>query len=554
MGIAGGLTPAWHRLLVPALPAVAAVVLYLPGLAGGFLGDDYSMLLGAEALRTASDPWSRIAALFTHGIGAASNQYRPLAQLSFLASDVLSGAHAPGWRAWNIALHAANAALVAVLARRLYGPATWATSMAAIAAGLLFAAFPPSVEAVAWISGRFDGLVTFFMLVAAGAFLRSQRWRDGAGLLALAATVCALLCKESAAIVPVLIVALAWWRQPAGLAWRTQLATTCTRSLPWVLLTMAYLLLRVALFGDPLRVFSYSAPFDTLASGGWLDNALSFAAWWTHALPQAVPRALLGGAQAALALAAVAIALREPGLRRTVVACALAAAGAAALLMLQVYWRSNGEGGRSLYQVAAIVAIALAAPLCARSRAVRAWACLFAVVAVAASLALQHTVLQHRTSAGLQMQALARDVALIAARTGPDGYALVVVPDRNGMVPFGRGSQGGLVLPPVQEAPLSARVLVQTTYDLPALPDLLRRDLVGRLRRERLADLVAHLDHPLVAPAALPDRYFCYDMHRGVTVPLRLVFAPDLSDWDVRWREALAASGCALDENTGTVR
>jgi hypothetical protein len=53
-------------------------------------------------------------------------------------------------------------------------------------AGLAFAWFPPSAEAVAWIAARFDGMALFWMLVAACAFTASRHWRDRYALGSLA--------------------------------------------------------------------------------------------------------------------------------------------------------------------------------------------------------------------------------------------------------------------------------------------------------------------------------------------------------------------------------
>ena len=97
-----------------ALPAMAAVVVYLPTLPGGFLSDDYSLLhmfYGADAREVAA----RVGKTFVSGVGPPSNQYRPLTMATFAANTLLNGADVAGWRVVNIALHAANAALVALL-------------------------------------------------------------------------------------------------------------------------------------------------------------------------------------------------------------------------------------------------------------------------------------------------------------------------------------------------------------------------------------------------------------------------------------------------------
>src|SRR5439155_22105312 len=135
--------------------ALGAFVVYLPAVSGGFLSDDYSqlqMFYGVDAHEVAARVWKT----FVSGVGPPSNQYRPLVMASFAANGVFNGADAAAWRLVNVTLHAADAALVALLSWQLAGPATRGARTAALTAGLAFAWFPPSAEAVAWISARFD--------------------------------------------------------------------------------------------------------------------------------------------------------------------------------------------------------------------------------------------------------------------------------------------------------------------------------------------------------------------------------------------------------------
>ena len=65
-----------------AIPALAAIAVYLPALSGGFLSDDYSLLhtfYGADARELAA----RVGKTFVSGVGPPSNQYRPLTMASF---------------------------------------------------------------------------------------------------------------------------------------------------------------------------------------------------------------------------------------------------------------------------------------------------------------------------------------------------------------------------------------------------------------------------------------------------------------------------------------
>ena len=107
---------------------------------------------------------------------------------SFAANTLLNGGDAPAWRLVNVALHAANATLVALLSWQLAGPGTRGARWAAVVAGLAFAWFAPSAEAVAWIAARFDGMALLWILIAACAFMASRTWWDRYGLLSLAAS------------------------------------------------------------------------------------------------------------------------------------------------------------------------------------------------------------------------------------------------------------------------------------------------------------------------------------------------------------------------------
>jgi protein O-mannosyl-transferase len=134
---------------------------------------------------------------------ASGRLYRPVTLLS-LGVDRQLGGGAP-WlpHAENLALHALVAALVVVLARRFL------PSPVAIATGLLVAALPVHVEAVASIIGRAEllsalGLVALLLVVTHST---APTWRTQLGAALLAAI--ALAAKESGAAAPVLALAAA---------------------------------------------------------------------------------------------------------------------------------------------------------------------------------------------------------------------------------------------------------------------------------------------------------------------------------------------------------
>ena len=533
------------RALILGVPAVFAIVLYLPALSSGFISDDFTLLLNFHDARDARELVSRVATMFVSGVGPPSNQYRPLTMLSFALSDVISGTDAAGWRLVNVLLHGANAALVALLAALLLGDDTWRNHAAAIAAGLLFGAFPPSVEAVAWIAARFDGMVLFFSLVSACTFVRCQRWFDAYGVLSIASAALAFMSKEAAAILPVLVLALAWWKQPRGRGLARAVLEALRDATPWLVLAVAYFVLRLWIFGDPFRVFPGSSPLRTLVSGEWMSNLWSLAIWWPQVMPEALPRRVFGVALLLLALLALVAAARERPMGRMLLVCALAGAGAAGMLLLQLTWPPNGEGGRLLYEFWAIAAIGLTIPLAVKSPRWIATAWIIVGAALVAETTLARAAIERRADAGRDMTALLGSIATIADAVPSDGYAFVVLPDYVGTIPFGRDSQAGLMLPPLQSRPLAPRLVVQTTIELDRWPDLFQRDIIGRLQREPLGDVAANPLTPKVPPPHLrPTKYYCFSPRARALVPLALQFAPDLSDWTQQWLQALTQAGC----------
>jgi Tfp pilus assembly protein PilF len=128
--------------------------------------------------------------------------YRPLVVLSYMLDAQVAGAAPWMYHLTNIGLHLAATLLVFVLARRLGVP-----PLAAFWAALLFVVHPLNTQAVAWVPGRNDLLMTVFLLASLVAYVRYvDRGRRAALGLHLTAFALALFTKEPA----VLLVGLAW--------------------------------------------------------------------------------------------------------------------------------------------------------------------------------------------------------------------------------------------------------------------------------------------------------------------------------------------------------
>src|SRR3569623_186368 len=124
----------------------------------------------------------------------------------------------------GVALHALNAALCFSLIRRLTGrqPVAWICA-------LLFALHPLQLESVGWISELRGVSSGAFLLLALNMFVASRRAAGGGaarGRWAAASLLvaCAMLCKPSAAVAPLL--ALALDRVVLQTPWKRALLTT----------------------------------------------------------------------------------------------------------------------------------------------------------------------------------------------------------------------------------------------------------------------------------------------------------------------------------------
>src|SRR5262245_32043414 len=111
------------------------------------------------------------------------DHYQPLTWLSFAVEYTFWGMDPSGYHGTNILIHAINAVLFFLLARRLLhigltgadprrgGAARPELTAAAALAAALWAVHPLRVESVAWVTERRDVLSTLFMLSGALAYI-----------------------------------------------------------------------------------------------------------------------------------------------------------------------------------------------------------------------------------------------------------------------------------------------------------------------------------------------------------------------------------------------
>ena len=231
--------------------------------------------------------WPQIAWMFTVAWGG---HWTPIAWLTLGLDYVVWGMNPLGYHLQSLLWHAANAALVLVVAARLLRQAWPAAGdgtlrLGAGTAALFFALHPLRVESVAWITERRDLVSGFFylltvlcwlvMLERAGEARRRWYWAT------LGAYALALLSKSIVISLPLVLLVLdvyplrrltaANWRAPEG-------RRVLLEKAPFLALALALTVLTAVSFRSRLSPLDHYGP---LARIGMAAYSLVFYVWKT---------------------------------------------------------------------------------------------------------------------------------------------------------------------------------------------------------------------------------------------------------------------------------
>jgi len=184
---------------VLALIVLLGLVVYANSLSGPFIWDDHSLI----EKNTFMGDWSRLGEVLTRDVGAgfrmASNFYRPLQIVSFMADHSLWGLNVFGWHLTNILWH-----ILAAGALYVFVGICFDDKRLAMFTSILFLVHPVHTEAVSYISGRADPMALLFVLLAFIGYLKSDRGLRYSFLMGMSYAA-ALLSKESGLILLLLI-------------------------------------------------------------------------------------------------------------------------------------------------------------------------------------------------------------------------------------------------------------------------------------------------------------------------------------------------------------
>ncbi len=196
-----------------ALIAVTCLALYSNTLKNEFVYDDVAVIVQNNLVKNIA----RIPTYFTKPVISTAygfeKGYRPLVMASFNMNYALGGLNVIGYHAVNIFFHTANALLAYILIITILGITKSNNKyLVALFASLLFAAHPMNTEAVNYVWQRSELMAGFFYLLAVILFLkRILLKKPGLFLLSMISFILALLSKEIAVTIPLIMIILDWY-------------------------------------------------------------------------------------------------------------------------------------------------------------------------------------------------------------------------------------------------------------------------------------------------------------------------------------------------------
>ena len=266
----------WSIALLILLVGIA----YQPILFDFFLGDDFVHLIWLKQalqnpeliLRNFSHNWLDI---------TTTSFYRPLISV-FMASDYFFwGTNGLGFHITNLFFHLVATMAIFFLAKGIYEDAFQEANGDgyALIAALIFGLYPLHCEAVSWITGRVDSVVTAFICLAL-LFFRTWRVKQQTTYLVLT-VLCmtlGLLSKEMAITLPAMFFAYSFFLEKKGetLLSLKSFLYALKASAPFFLILVIYFVIRRFALGTFIGGYD-----DSLLP---LANLKHFFATWIHAL------------------------------------------------------------------------------------------------------------------------------------------------------------------------------------------------------------------------------------------------------------------------------
>jgi len=202
----------WLVILLSLALIAVSVVVYFPGLSGGFMFDDYPNIVDNPAVQPTD---ASISSLTKAALSSPSSDLkRPLSSLSFAANVLVSGLSARAMKMTNLGIHIVNGLLLFALLSRLLPCVERFRSSAAIliASAVMSVAWlmlPINLTPVLYVVQRMESLANAFVLTGLLGYISVRRrgrvdWRSKVVAIAwiVLPTAFGLMAKETAVLLP----------------------------------------------------------------------------------------------------------------------------------------------------------------------------------------------------------------------------------------------------------------------------------------------------------------------------------------------------------------
>lgn len=226
---------------------------YANTLFNDFVYDDMDQVLGnhwIKSPRYIGDVFIKPVWAF-RGIGQ-SNYYRPVMHLIYMLNYQVFGIKPWGFHLTNILFHAGASVLVLLIVSLLLKqtPLSFSGIVPSFIAALLFATHPIHTEVVAWVAAIPELSFSFFCLLALYLYMRGRADARNLQLLSVASFLLALFSKETAIMLPVIVIVydLCFWPEEDRMYYRLK------RYAPYFLVAGFYLILRFNALGGLTQV------------------------------------------------------------------------------------------------------------------------------------------------------------------------------------------------------------------------------------------------------------------------------------------------------------
>lgn len=239
------------------------LLIFLPSLKGGFVWDDYELIVDNSLLKTQNV----IKTMFTpFGYGGFNSLlYRPIVSLSYKLDYLIYGLNPSGFHLTNIIIHTLNAILIFFILFYLFKDLK-----ISFISSVVFSVFPSHFENVSWISGRTDLIAMFFTLLTVLFFIKYFNNDNKMFLYFSSITFfLAILSKEVSVLIIILLIYFLFYKN-------IKFSKAVNIFLTYFITIPVYVFLKLSLTQDTNLIFTYERAITFLSLIGFYFKKLIF--------------------------------------------------------------------------------------------------------------------------------------------------------------------------------------------------------------------------------------------------------------------------------------